>query len=108
MPGCFHVLVLLLVSMSFLIHIQSSFVLELACILTSIMLAMSQKKEMLLAKLRKELVIPDQRHEALRAMIEDGRELRERYTLLHYHFLLFQPFVPNLKLLDLLFSRVIW
>lgn len=42
------------------------------------MLGMSQKKEMLLAKLRKELVIPDQRHEALRAMIEDGRELKER------------------------------
>ena len=41
-------------------------------------LAVEQKKEMLLAKLRKELVIPDQRHEALRGMIEDGRELKER------------------------------
>lgn len=40
--------------------------------------AVLQKKEMLLAKLRKELVIPDQRHEVLRAMIEDGRELKER------------------------------
>ena len=37
-----------------------------------------QKKEMMLAKLRKELSISDQRHAELRKMIEEGKELGGR------------------------------
>lgn len=37
---------------------------------------------MLLARLRRELLISDERHELLRAMIEDGRELEARYDIL--------------------------
>jgi len=54
-----------------------------------------QKKEMLLAKLRRELLISDQRHERMREMIKQGAEVRERYPppsfspktegLLHLH-----------------------
>lgn len=36
------------------------------------------KKEMLLAKLRRELLISDQRHGRMREMIEEGTQLRER------------------------------
>jgi hypothetical protein len=39
-----------------------------------------QKKEMLLAKLRRELLISDQRHGRMREMIEEGTQLRERCT----------------------------
>ena len=43
-----------------------------------------QKKEMLLAKLRRELLIPDQRHEKMREMIQHGVELRERSGVLSH------------------------